>query len=695
MSISAKERTFQNMKAKSLSVIFLLIFISTVCACGKIPASDLGSSSKEVVAQDSAMEALPDFSIPTDITIELFDQDIFSKDMWGWTSYIDGLIDNEYSNVYYGDSYAIFNNYDFYSKNNGFFQYITTAEKDSMRTGKTIATIHYGTNDLLRDIEVLDSKAHQSCLQISGLQVEQSAKEYFNEIEEGLWNTILSLENTRYLREAHGWIVDHTTETVDGTAYDKIIFKNDSVQVTYWIIDEVVEKLTVYSAKSLLNGNKGLANLPVPDYSLAEYQLSLTQPTTWYGKYHFKFNSFFDAFDLIPLIDGENVILARHEYAADEFYFFIDNHVSTKTIECPKSYESDFRQSLDEYNFEEQHGIIEYPACSKPLADLSIRYELLNDSGNYTYRVLFKKEALSMVSGSIFMPGDNIREYLDSYEEGTFDSLLAGDTITAGSWTLQYANHELKLTHGNTLYPEKMTTYILELHKEIIQAVEISGTLLNVQFLPTAHTEEIEMERTGQEIPNWNLLVKNTDISSMTPGEIMDFCGVPREEGFWSAQKNGDYVAISRFFGYISGNTDKPNFSITLYDPSVSTDGSRMSGIDGPSREYACINYYSSIDDDSASFTLAVKEGGAKCGSISTNMPMPGDNVRTFLDAYENGLFDQLSKSGSVKLGTYELFYSSSNDEHTISMTDESTNAWFSINTKGEIVTSASATYMR
>lgn len=196
----------------------------------------------ETIEESTELEEYA-FTLPYEFSFTLWDIDIFSKNMDEWIAYFnengESIGENEwrlrYTNIRKTDYYV-------------YSVYLRTI---TMKEEKLLAKIQFDENNDIFMITICGNP-EKSSMNIAGLQVGDNAKDYMNQIKDGLWDACFK----RTLLESHDYQVVRSQKKVASGLYDVQsdtkesdllwFYIQDKETVRYTIQNDIVREIFVY-----------------------------------------------------------------------------------------------------------------------------------------------------------------------------------------------------------------------------------------------------------------------------------------------------------------------------------------------------------------------------------------------------------------------------------------------------------------
>lgn len=301
---------------------------------------------------------------------------------------------------------------------------------------------------------------------------------------------------------------------------------------------------------------------------------------------------------------------------------------------------------------------------------------------------------------SVLNIGDNAKEYVESVQPGTWDKLLAGELLLTeqGFYMLHYTSSSEVFQIGNEDF--SISYFLTDGLVDNIY-IKVEGNL----FRDTGDEDESSI----YDLDGFDYYIFGTDIAAMSLRDWLDLYDFddrnPTEAEFkeiWmnlldfsKRYINQDNLVVycdetllageevKAYIGY-SETDESKNWSMSLY----SVTGQE----EWPSTIF--------IDINREGFITIYLDIWEKYPMITSNFIMPGDNIRTLLNSYEDGLFEtilSLDADDTYCIGPYEFtgFNDPASSEGMISLrkNDDGYMEWISIYFEDEIVTRVSRTY--
>ncbi len=429
-----------------LSVLCIFVCLSfTACnreTNGEKDSPRATNSSLEDVSSEDTSSVLPlkefDISLPQEITMELFGLNLLKVNRPIWEEHIFSLNelgedDYIYTTFPIGD-YEVTHSYlNFENKGNfsSYIQYNGTSR---------CAQVLFDENDNLSKIDIISDMGKE--FSTSFLYIGDNAKEYLESFKPGLWNKFLDGER---LVDEQGWYIYHSTAATPDYTYDVLQVSGRDILLSYFLKDELVDYiiLTVIGENPLNDGfeaEPSIYDLNRFDYCIYGRDIATMSAKEWMDLFNFKeyeeedkkfkeqWMSILDFsenhFKKEELVEYCSTILAGNEVEAD---FYYSEQTDYKFINVSMS------------------PVTETPLGDNNTCDIdygtSTLYFSINKYGNLSIELCIDGE-FPMITSNFIMPGDNIRTFFNSYEDGLYEKIVSladpFDEYCIGPYSFQY-----------------------------------------------------------------------------------------------------------------------------------------------------------------------------------------------------------------------------------------------------------------
>lgn len=302
-------------------------------------------------------------------------------------------------------------------------------------------------------------------------------------------------------------------------------------------------------------------------------------------------------------------------------------------------------------------------------------------------------------STSFLNISDSAKKYMESIEPGIWDRLLAGELVSA-----EQGYHMVYYTSGSDVFQifneDIEIAYFLENGLVDYIYVVVKGNI--------SQNAEDEDESSIYYLDQFDYYLYGADIATMSARDWLDLFNFkeykPEEAKFKEVWMNildfsKKYTNENEWVGpcdtLLAG--EEVLASISYYEQAESKSWS-MSMYSAADREVWLGTIYFMINKQGyISFSVDICN---ECPMITSNFVLPGDNIKTVLNSYEDGLYEQilsLDNSESYCIGPYEFMLSknseSSGGSISIVKKDEGAMDPIAIDFEDEIVTRIGRTY--
>ena len=394
---------FRKHKIRLISCLLCLVMCVSFSACAEETS---GKETGGVIMQEKE----GDYPIPEEITMELLGLDVLHINRPMWEEYIYSIYDlgkddGMATRIPIGN-YEVMHNYMEIEKEKNFN--VTISYNNDFGGSQIL----FDKSGKLKQISITKDMGEE--FSTSFLNIGDNVKDYFEASKKGLWEEFLSAEKETIVSE-QGWIVRRGGTSTPDYTYDNLQLYSKDLFISYLIKDEVVDYILVYvygdvdvSKNSKVEAGPSIYDLESFDFYIKGKDITEMTGSDWVNSFSNSFEEIFREFfefseknskygnykkEATTVVDGLQV---RLNYTAYEDYNWMA--ISTESVSKLKK------------------GI-------NPDGTYTINF-MLSKEGTYSIELLMKGES-SFISSNYIMPGDNIRTFLNSYEEGLFEKITS------------------------------------------------------------------------------------------------------------------------------------------------------------------------------------------------------------------------------------------------------------------------------
>lgn len=362
-----------------------------------------------------------DISIPDEITMEFFGVNLLGVNRPIWEKYIFSLNelgegDYIYTTFPIGD-YEVTHSYLNYENKGNFSSYVTY-NNDRDRTTQIL----FDENGNLTKIDIRADMGEE--FSTSFLNIGDNVKEYFESCKKGSWNKFL---DDKEIVAENGWYVRHYTTAISDYTYDVLEVCNRNISVSYFIKDEVVDWISLYVYGEItlnddISTESSIYYLEAFDFYINGTDVATMSVNEWLELFNieqgrFLIGDFED--DCFTVLKGTK-LGAIYNYYEDECYKEIIATIYPITEEGEPLCQG--------YKYDSSKGT-------------SIIEVIVNKEGYLNVNLHIEGECPGITSNNI-MPGDNVKDFLNSYEDGLYEEIVSlpnnSEEYRIGPYAFQY-----------------------------------------------------------------------------------------------------------------------------------------------------------------------------------------------------------------------------------------------------------------
>lgn len=399
-------------RKKIISSLLCIMFCIYLTACaGQMSSGDTSAASNAKRIDDS---------IPEEITMEFFGMNLLEANRPMWEKHIFSLNelgedDYVYTTFYIGD-YEVTHSYLNFENKGNFSSYITY---NNDRSGS--AQILFDENDNLSKIDIRSDMGEE--FSTSFLNIGDNVNEYFEAYKSGLWKEFLGGETMVTTR---GWYLRHSTADTSDYTYDVLQVSNSDIALSYMIKDELVDyiMLTVVGDLAVndeLETEQSIYSLDTFDFYVYDNNIASMSASEWLEFFNFSEN---------------DELQAKYKEQWLELLDFSDEHFKKEKPETeaivllPGKEMGAFFMYYEDYEYKSMM-LTMYPVTEAgeiETSDTSNRPSSIDFSiskeGFFNIDLYIEGEC-PMITSNCIMPGDNIRTFLNSYEDGLYEKIVS------------------------------------------------------------------------------------------------------------------------------------------------------------------------------------------------------------------------------------------------------------------------------
>lgn len=384
-----------------------------------------------------------DISIPQEITMEFFGLDLLKANRPIWEMHIWGINETEFDNYNYSFSefsigdYKVNHSYSTFGNEGNFSSFIDYHDMDHY------SQIQFDENNNLSQIDICSDMGEE--FSTSFLKVGDNVKDYFESCKPGLWEKFL---NDEKIVAQNGWRVERSTITYPDYTLNTLQLYNSNLVISYFIKDDLVYHIMLTVIGNLTLDEELLAevmsiyHLDSFNFYINDADISTMSLREWMDL--FNFSEFVkeekeckDAWmDLLDFSD-EHFKKAEH----GEYWGSCNTTLTGTEILASFNYNEDTEWKNIYISLHPKDSFDPTsPYFEDPISYGLISFSISRDG--YFNISFYAESSCPEITGDQIMPGDNIKTFLNSYEDGLYEKLVSSSSdlneYRTGPYIFQY-----------------------------------------------------------------------------------------------------------------------------------------------------------------------------------------------------------------------------------------------------------------
>lgn len=391
-----------------LGIVFGICFTACTGQTSQKEASAITQQTSRGENSSASYQNESDITIPEEITMELFGMNLLEINRPMWEKYIYSIYD-EREDDGMGISFPI-GNYEVMHSYLNFENKKNFSASITYNNNFGASQILFDENDKLLKIDIRNDMGEE--FSTSFLNIGDNVKNYFESSEKGLWDKFLKGET---IVASQGWNVRRSTVSAPEDTYDDLQIFNKDIYISYLIKDEVVDYIIVNVIGDIVINESEETKPSIYDLDVFEFYID--------GK----------AISKMSGSDWVNAFSDSFEDVWREFFKFSEKNSKYGDYRKEAQTIVDGLKVWVNYTALEDHNwmAISTESVSKLKNDIytedrqpcQITFMLTKD-GYYNINLWIHGES-SLITGNYIMPGDNIRTFLNSYEDGLYEKIMS------------------------------------------------------------------------------------------------------------------------------------------------------------------------------------------------------------------------------------------------------------------------------
>lgn len=458
---------FHMTRKKFILILLCIMLCISFTACARQTSNDDGSFELDLSSLKNVLSEIPSFedfsledislgetsiipqsknfdiSIPQEITMEFFGIDLLKVNRPIWEMHIFGINETEFDQYNY--SFSEFSIGD-YKVNHSYLNFENEGNFSSTidyHDMNRCSQILFDENNNLTKIDIISDMGEE--FSTSFLNIGDNVKDYFESSKPGLWEKFL---NDEKITAENGWYVRRSTVTYPDYTLNTLQITNSTVHISYFIKDDLVDYilLTVVGEltldEELLAETMSIYHLDSFNFYINGADISTMSLREWMDLFNF---SEFDKqakeckdawMDLLDFSDehfkktehGEywgscNTTLAGTEILAS---FNYNEDTEWKNIYISLHPKDSFDPTSPYFEDPISYGLISFAISRDGYFNISF----------------YAESSCPEITGDQIIPGDNIKTFLNSYEDGLYEKIVSSsnnlDEYRTGPYIFQY-----------------------------------------------------------------------------------------------------------------------------------------------------------------------------------------------------------------------------------------------------------------
>ena len=301
-------------------------------------------------------------------------------------------------------------------------------------------------------------------------------------------------------------------------------------------------------------------------------------------------------------------------------------------------------------NFQNKENFTSYITYG---GDRSGTTQILFDENDNLLQIDIRSDMGEAFNTSFLNVGDNVKEYFESVEEGSWEKFLSDEK--------PFHVQEWIVRHSTVSMPEITYDTLMIYNDDIVTSYWIKDELVyNISLTVVgelAVNEEAETEKSVYNLDSFDFYLNGTDIATMSASDWLKFFNFSSSESHMIYKQK--WLGILDFSdGHYKTKCPKGDVFVLFAGGEM---GARVMYYEDKEYKSMILAMHpvtkkgdiNTIDLEHnlpmISFSIS-KDGGfnidlyieGECSMITSNYVMPGDNIKTFLNSYEDGLYEKL-----------------------------------------------------
>ncbi len=405
-----------NTMSREKFITGLICFMSCIflTACADVA----GSRDTSAVATGKNMP----ISVPEEVTMEFFGMNLLEANRPMWEEYVFslnelGADDYIFTTFPIGD-YEVSHSYLNFQNKNNFSSYITYGGD---RAGS--AQILFDENDNLLQIDICSDMGEE--FSTSFLNVGDNVREYFESLKEGSWEKFL--DEGKGIDKS-GWYVCYSSATTPEDPHDLLQVSNDDIVLLYRIKDGVVEHIMLSVVGELtVNGGteKSVYDLQSFDYYINGKDIAKMSAADWLVFFNFSDNDELQWMykeKWLEILDFSDAHFKKEKPPTEAIILFADNRMWAQVgYYEDRHYKSMY---LSMYSSAKEITSLNDASIYDEAVGGGVLEFSITEDGYINVGLTIEGECPA-ITGKYIMPGDNIKTFLNSYEDGLYEKIVS------------------------------------------------------------------------------------------------------------------------------------------------------------------------------------------------------------------------------------------------------------------------------
>ncbi len=398
-------------KISSILLCFMLVVLFT--GCSGLASRDDNASEGEVTPSSGVA-----INVPQEITMEFFGVNLLKMNGGMWEEHVFSLYDpniSEYSIQFPVGEYEISNSYLNFENQGNLSTYIKYGD-DSRGS-----SILFDENDDLKKICVESDMGEAFCT--SFLNIGDNVKEYLESVQPGLWDKFLNDEMNGV---EQGWYIRHSVLTGSEYPRDILQLSNDDIVVSYFIEDEKVDSIMLTVVGDIHIDGASIYMLDNFEFYINGTEISTMSVDDWTS---FMYLPEADVYErgiineelIENPLTGESSMKTEVIEGWKEFYCPIEGteiFIFGTVMEQSSRFEL---YNINDVNIRSTEAGVYYEFCDYVEPDI-VEFDIGDE---FVYQTIYVTGGSQGITGNYIVPGDDIKVFLDSFEEGLYEKLIS------------------------------------------------------------------------------------------------------------------------------------------------------------------------------------------------------------------------------------------------------------------------------